>query len=107
MMLHYTDKDGLNAISSQVDWLFRAHQPPGDHPFGAYFTTLPPSATNLAKKLRIPRRKIEFVFCFQSQNDLLPLPGGRGDFVWYSPNDYEVVSERQNEYGRSDEGKCE
>lgn len=105
-MLHFTDQDGWNAIRSQVDWLFRAYQPPGDHPFGAYFTTLPANTTNLAKKLRIPRRKTEFVFCFQPINDLLQLPGGRGNFVFYSPDDYEVVSGRQNECGRSDEGIC-
>ena len=34
--------------ASQPDWLFIAHQPPGDHPRGAYFTTLEPSAPNLA-----------------------------------------------------------
>jgi len=78
----------------------------GDHPFGAYFTTLPPNTTNLAKKLRIPRRKIEFVFCFQGADGLLQIPGGRGDYVWYSPSDYRVKYDKQHEHGRADEGKC-
>jgi len=105
-MLHFTDQEGWNAIRSQVAWLFRAHQPPSDHPFGAYFTALPPNKTNLAKRLRIPRRKIEFVFCFQHADGLFQLPGGRGDYVWYSPTDYNVINNQQREHGRSDEGKC-
>ncbi|KAA1259538.1 hypothetical protein LF1_20720 [Rubripirellula obstinata] len=105
-MLHYTDQDGWNAIRSQVDWMFRAQQPPSDHPSGAYFTTLPPDTTNLAKKLRIPRRKIEFVFCFSRTDELSQIAGGRGDFIWYSPNDYEVKKEQQNDHGKSDEGAC-
>ena len=60
-MLHYTNQNGWNSIRSQLNWLFRAQQPPGDHPLGAYFTTLPPSTRNLAKKLRIPRRLGECV----------------------------------------------
>lgn len=105
-MLQFSDQESWNAIRSQVNWLFRAHQPPGDHPFGAYFTTLPPNTTNLAKKLRIPRRKIEFVFCFQGADGLLQIPGGRGDYVWYSPSDYRVKYDKQHEHGRADEGKC-
>lgn len=105
-MLHFTDLDGWNAIRSQIDWLFQAKQPPGEHPFGAYFTTLPPNTVNLAKKLRIPRRKIEYVFCFSRIDGLLPLPGGRGDFVWYSPVDYRVVRTQQTDNGKSSEGAC-
>lgn len=105
-MLHYTDQEGWNAIRSQVDWLFRAYQPPGNHPLGAYFTTLPPNTPNLAKKLRIPRRKLEFVFCFLRNDGLLQLPGGRGDYVWYSPSDYLVKNDPGNKQGRSDEGAC-
>lgn len=56
MLYHYTDRDGYNAIVSQPIWRFVASQPPGDHPFGAYFTDLPPTTKNLANRLRIPRR---------------------------------------------------
>lgn len=105
-MLHYTNQDGWNSIRSQVDWLFRAHQPPGVHPFGAYFTTLTPETRNLAKRLRIPRSKIEFVFCFRPNKELVPLEGGRGEYIWYSPTDYSVGKQFQDGNGRSDEGAC-
>lgn len=105
-MLHYTDQAGWNAIRSQLDWLFHAHQPPAGHPFGAYFTILPPDTINLAKKLRIPKRKREFVFCFTGYDGLIQIAGGRGDFIWYAPNDYRVARESQTDNGRTDEGKC-
>ena len=105
-MLHYTNQNGWNSIRSQLNWLFRAQQPPGDHPLGAYFTTLPPSLRNLAKKLRIPRSKSEFVFCFRLSKELMQLAGGRGEYVWYSPNDYEVEKLFQDGNGRTNEGAC-
>lgn len=37
----------------------------GDHPFGAYFTTLESDEPNLATKLRIPREKLRYVFRFK------------------------------------------
>jgi hypothetical protein len=39
-MFHYTDKQGYDGIRSQPTWKFIAHQPPGEHPKGAYFTDL-------------------------------------------------------------------
>lgn len=96
-MNHFTDKAGYDSIASQVNWCFKAGQPPGDHPFGAYFTTLPPEAANLAARLRIPRAKIEFMFQFTDAGDLCPLRGGRGSFIFYSPVDY-VVEETRQEY---------
>ena len=105
-MFHFTNQDGWNSIRSQVVWLFRAQQPLGDHPFGAYFTSLHPSTRNLAKKLRIPRSKSEFVFCFRLSRELMQLEGGRGEYVWYSPNDYEVEKPFQNDSGRTSEGSC-
>ena len=105
-MLHYTDQDGWNSIRSQFNWLFRAQKPPGNHPLGAYFTTLPPTTRNLAARLRIPRIKCEFVFCFRRSDELLQLAGGRGDYVWYSPSDYEVEKKFQDGNGQTNEGAC-
>ena len=72
-MFHYTNQDGWNSIRSQINWLFRAQQPPGIHLPGAYFTTLPPTTRNLAARLRIPRLKCEYVFCFRPSDELLQL----------------------------------
>jgi hypothetical protein len=100
-MHHYTDRRGYRGISSQPMWLFEAHQPPGDHPRGAYFTTLPPTTPNLAVRLRIPREKLTYGFDFTDVGDLVPLRGGRGDYVLYSPEDYAVAPERQNASGET------
>jgi len=106
-MLHYTNKPGWNAIRSQVDWTFKIHPPPTDHPEAAYFTTLEPNTVNLANRLRIPKEKIEYVFCFEDAEDLLPIEGDRGAYVFYSPSNYIVVQSRQNDHGRRDEGTCQ
>ncbi len=83
--------------------MFKAFKPRGDHPLGAYFTTLPPGTPCLAKRLFIRGaiEKIEFVFCFGGGDDLKPLPGGRGAFVFYSPDDYPVDRPRQGPHGRT------
>lgn len=94
-LFHYTDQDGYNAIRSQVVWRFVATRPPGQHPVGAYFTTLGRGTKNLANRLRIPKEKIAFYFEFLDAGDLLPLPGGRGQYVLYSPADYDVEEPRQ------------
>lgn len=94
-MNHFTDVDGYKAISSQTTWHFKASQPPGDHPFGAYFTTLPPDTRNLAARLRIPREKVACVFMFTEAKPLQPLRGGRREYVFYSPTDYDVPRELQ------------
>jgi len=97
---HFTNHDGYNSISSQVDWLFKAAKPPGDHPFGAYFTTLDATTPNLAARLRIPREKLAYFFQFRDRpGDLVPLEGGRGRFVFYSPTDYTVEEDRQVDSG--------
>lgn len=101
-MNHYTDSAGYHAITSQPDWLFIAHQPPGDHPKGAYFTTLEPTTVNLAIKLRIPRSKLSYILSFRDESDLVPLRGGRGAFIFYAPTDYTVVRERQARHGRTE-----
>jgi hypothetical protein len=96
-MFHYTNSDGYKSINSP-EWLFRAAQPPGDpkaHPFGAYFTDLPEDDPMLAKKLRIPRVKIHYVFEFIDHDDLRRLPGDRGRYIFYSRVDYGVRRERQ------------
>ena len=100
-MNHFTDKPGYDAISSQPIWCFKASVPPGGHPEGAYFTTLAPGTPNLAMRLRIPRDKLAFLFQFADAGDLLPLRGGRGAYIFYSPNDYFVEPVRQQDRGRT------
>src|SRR5207253_4812627 len=91
------------AIRAHPVWVFKATQPHGEHPRGAYFTALPPDTVNLAKRLRIPKTKIAFVFCFRDAPDLKPLEGGRGAFIFYSPDDYTVQKDRQIDHGPSEE----
>ena len=101
-MRHYSDERGWKAIRSQVNWLFKTFDPPPRHlRSGAYFTTLPPSTPKLARRLGLPRRKVEFVFEFRDAGDLTAIPGGRGRFIFFSPLDYPVVSERQVYEGRT------
>ena len=94
-LYHYTNKRGFDAIRASKPWRFRAEVPPGDHPRGTYFTRLPPETVNLAKRLGIPKEKTEYVFIFGDEGDLIPLPGGRGRYIVYSADDYEVPTERQ------------
>ena len=98
-MFHYTDLAGYNAIRAQPVWRFKACQPPGDHPVGAYFTSYGRDTPNLARRLRIPKEKVEYFFEFQDAGDLQPLPGGRGKRIFYSPKDYDVDSTRQIDSG--------
>ena len=102
-IFHYTTVNGHKAISSQPDWTFRAPKPRGPHPFGAYFTPLPPSSSRLCSKLLIPRVKVECVFEFTGGEDLLPVEGGRGQHIVYSPVDYVVarIGGRQTYDGRT------
>lgn len=100
-MIHYTDRDGHNAIAATPTWTFRAQKPPGPHPAGAYFTTLAPTTPYLASRLRIPRRKVEYMFEFADAGDLQPLPGGRGRYIFFSESDYNVEPERQQTHGPS------
>lgn len=102
-MLHYTDKSAYNSISAGTDWLFKASKPPGNHEVGAYFTTLNPNTPNLATRLRIPKSKLEYVFNFSGQQGLQPLDGGRGDFIFWSRKDYNVIKSRQLYDGLKDE----
>jgi hypothetical protein len=89
-LFHYTNDAGYKGISSQPTWLFKASKPPGDHRKGAYFTTLVPGTKNLAKRLfvRGGADKVRFVFSFSGDEDLKPLAGGRGTFIFYSEDDY-------------------
>lgn len=102
-LFHYSNPKGYKAISSQVVWLFKASVPPCDHPRGAYFSTLPPGTKNLSKRLFVRgcAEKTEFVFGFTGGDDLPRLPGGRGDHIQYSVDDYSVVKERQREHGET------
>ena len=97
LMYHYTNKDGYNSIRAGVDWLFKAFSPPprdDEHPSAAYFTTLGPDSPNL-ERLRIPREKREYLFAFEDADDLTPLRGGRGSYIFYSRGDYLVIRDRQ------------
>jgi hypothetical protein len=100
-LFHYTNDKGYKSITSQKVWRFRAAKPPGDHPKGAYFTTLPPGTRNLAKRLFIRGcgDKVNYVLCFSGGDDLKPLEGGRGAFIFYSEEDYLVNEERQGPHG--------
>jgi hypothetical protein len=100
-MYHYTDKYGYNAI--RVNWCFKAGQPPPrDHPFGAYFTTLPPGTRNLPLRLRVSNEKTTYVFVFVDAGDLKPLLGDRGEVIFYSPVDYKVARDRRRGSGKCD-----
>ena len=104
-MFHYTDKDGWNAIRSQVNWLFKVSQPKDpDRPKGAYFTDIEPSPQNLRvlyKKIRVPRDKQEYVFEFNGAEGLTQLNEGRGRDrrIFFSPIDYAVAGNRQKYEG--------
>jgi hypothetical protein len=100
-MFHYTDRAGHKAISAHPVWTFKAAKPPGDRPIGAYFTTLDPNSPTLAKRLRIPKRKLEYVFSFSGVAGLKPLEGDRGRYVFWSPTDYNVPKSRHVYHGLS------
>jgi hypothetical protein len=94
-LFHYTDDDGYKSISARPDWVFKVAQPPGKHPPGAYFTSLGPGTRNLALRLRIPKDKLRFVFCFTEAGDLHALRGERGNVIFFSRVDYVVECARQ------------
>jgi hypothetical protein len=98
---HYTNLKGHNAISSQLTWLFKANQPPLPrvHQFGAYFTDFSVETPHLAKKLWVPKSKIEYFFAFEDVGDLQSIEGGRGEHIFYSSDDYPVVENRQGPHG--------
>lgn len=106
-VFHYTNSIGYKAIVSQKIWLFKASKPPGDHLKGAYFTNLPPGTKNLAKRLFIrgSTDKVAFVFWFSGDEGLTPLAGGRGEFIFYSQEDYAVVEDRQRDHGETEQVK--
>ncbi len=99
-MNHFTDLRGFNGIRAVPIWRFLAAQPPGPRPFGAYFTPLSPQTRNLARRLGLPKDKLEYVFSFTDRGDLIPLRGGRGAYVFYSRTDYEVEPDRQTYHGK-------
>jgi hypothetical protein len=98
-LFHYTDTRGFDGIRSARAWRFLVSKPPSEHPKGAYFTDLDESTPFLAMKLRIPRTKIEYVFVFSEDGGLKPLPGGRGQYIFYSEMDYVVDEPRQIRHG--------
>jgi hypothetical protein len=102
-VFHYTNDKGYKAIGSQVVWVFKASQPPGNHPKAAYFSALPPGTKNLNKRLflRGCAEKTRFVFGFSGGEDLPRLRGVRGDHIQYSEEDYPVTPERQGPHGET------
>lgn len=102
---HYTDKDGWNAIRSQVDWKFKASPPQTkERPVGVYFTDIEPTEENLRtlyKRIRVPKKKQGFVFWFVGREGLIQLFGGRGRDrrIFYSEADYTVEESRQQHKG--------
>ncbi len=103
LLFHYTDKRGYDTIRAGGEWVFRASRSPGNHPHGAYFTDWGDHTPLLAKKLRIPRRKTAFFFCFLDWGDLIPLKGGRGLHIFYSKADYHIGEDRQVRHGQRKE----
>ena len=97
-MNHFTNRPGYDGIRSQPEWKFLAGRPPADHPQGAYFTTLGPGEKKLAQRLRIPREKVAYYFSFAGEDGLRRLPGGRGEYVFYSRDDFLVSSGRQTRH---------
>jgi hypothetical protein len=104
-LFHYTNRAGYNAIRSQPTWLFKAFEPPGGHPKGAYFTTLPPGTVNLGKRIFVRgcRDKLEFAFHFSGSDGLQRIAGGRGEVIFCSPDDYPVEPSRQLDHGLTQE----
>ena len=56
---------------------------------------------NLANRLRIPKVKLGYAFIFRDAGDLIPLRGGRGKYIVYSPDDYLVDETRQMAQGET------
>ena len=102
-ILHYSDDDGYKAISSQINWTFKASQPPGENEFGVYFTTLPPDAHRFSARTRIPKAKQKFVFAFVGTDGLLPKEGGKRKYIFWTPHDYILDEPRQAYHGLSEQ----
>ncbi len=101
-LMHYTGGTAFKAIRSQKEWAFKASQPPGENPIGAYFTTLTPDAYHFSARLRIPKEKQEFVFAFIGQEGLRPKIGGKGDYIFWAPEDYIIRRDRQKYNGKAE-----
>ncbi len=100
-IFHYCNKSGWDGIRSQQIWVFKASQPKDkDRPVGAYFTDIEPTEENLRtlhKRIRIPKKKRAYLFCFIGTEGLTQLNNGRGrdKRIFYSSIDYSVSKERQ------------
>ena len=53
----------------------------------------------------VVNKKMKFVFGFSGGDELLQLRGGRGDYVYYSEDDYPVEPDRQEVHGETDKVK--
>src|SRR2546423_10995701 len=95
-MNHYTNLKGFNGIRAVSPWCFKAtRQRLRTKRRAAYFTTLLPSDPNFVRRVRLPKKKREYRFCFTDIGDLSPIPGPGGKYVFFSPGDYYVDTPRQ------------
>ena len=105
---HYTDKKGHDGIQGEP-WRFQVHQPRAkERPLGAYFTNLAPTAENLRvlhKKIRVPKKKRAYVFCFNGTSGLghLNEARGRDQYILYSQTEYTVENERKEQFGLTEQ----
>ena len=103
LVFHYTNREGYNGIQGTV-WSFHARKQRVDKkPYGAYFTRLRPGSSNFVRRLRLPKSKRKFVFAFLDVQDLTELRGDGGEYILYSPTDYEVIRPRQRYFGSVEE----
>lgn len=94
-MNHFTNQKGWNAIRATTIWVFKAKKQRGGRPRVAYFTTLDLGDPRFFRITRLPVAKRTFVFRFIDADDLIPRAGPLGQFVFYSPKDYPVTTDRQ------------
>lgn len=99
---HYTGKPAWNAIRLQKDWTFKASQPPGDRPYGVYFTTLRIDAPLFYKKTRIPVEKQEYVFVFVGKDGLEERDDGKRPYILICATDLTVLEHRQRYADKSE-----
>lgn len=53
----------------------------------------------------IPHTKVEYMFAFEGTEGLQPIRGGRGAYIFYSPDDYAVAAARQRFSGLSSDAQ--
>ena len=85
---HYTDRKGFVGINSSGKIKAGAPRSGRNNPEGAYFTTLSPDQVKNLGKLGLTNDKFQYFFKLRVPKDSLKsLPGGRGNYIKYSPDD--------------------